>query len=104
MKGPVIYYPIAEMFGTDIGGVKSAKEFRESILEDIDAGLKVELDFQDVRTVGSAWIRNCLGKIVTDKGNEFFIDNIRVINHEKIRKQLLKVIGEYIEYVESYNN
>ena len=98
MKGPVIYYPIAEMYGTDLGGVKSAKELRESILEDIDAGLKVELDFKDVRTTGAAWVRNSLGVIVKDNGEEFFRANIRLINYNQVRKFILKGIGDFLEY------
>jgi len=98
MKGPVIYYPIAEMYGEQINTSKSAIEFKISILEDLDTDLKVELDFIGVKTIKPLWISKSLGSIVKEKGMEFFIDNIRMINYiPELRKGFRKIIGDVLE-------
>lgn len=93
MKGPLIYYPIQEMYGTDLSSTKLSSELRKSILEEIDLGFNVELDFKDVRSITNGWARNLIGLIVKDKGEEFIKNHILIINIKKsVRTTLLKGI------------
>jgi hypothetical protein len=63
MKGPLIYYYIKGMYGTDLSSTKLATELRKSILEEIDLGFNVEVDFKDVRSLSTGWTRNAFGVI-----------------------------------------
>ena len=51
MKGPLIYYEIKDMYGSDLSSTKKAFELHKSILEEISLGFNVELDFKDDRIV-----------------------------------------------------
>ena len=94
MKGPLIYYELKDMYGTDLSSTKLATELQESILEEIDLGFNVEVDFKGVRSVSNGWVRNSLGLIVQDKGDKFFKEHILISNLDKsIRKNILKGIG-----------
>jgi hypothetical protein len=95
MKGPLIYYDIKEMYGTDLSSTKLAAELRESILDEIDLGFNVEIDFKDVRSLSNGWTRNAFGAIVKTKGEDFFRSHILLINmSKKVRTSILKGIGE----------
>lgn len=97
MKGPLIYYELKDMYGADLSSTKLASELRESILEEIDLGFNVEIDFKGVRTVTNGWVRNSLGLIVRDKGDKFFKDHILISNIDKsVRKSILKGIGQVV--------
>jgi hypothetical protein len=98
MKGPLIYYEIKHMYGSDLSSTKLATELRTSILEEIDLGFNVEVDFKDVRTVTKGWARNVFGVIVKEKGEDFFNNHILISNMSKfIRKSVLESIGEVLE-------
>ena len=98
MKGPLIYYEIKEMYGTDLSSTKLASELRKSILEEIDLGFNVEVDFKDVRSLSSGWTRNAFGVIVKEKGEKFFKNHILLSNMSKsVRKSVLEGIGEILE-------
>lgn len=97
MKGPLIYYNIHETYGTDLSSTKLASELRASILEDIDLGFNVEIDFKGVRSISAGWARNAFGIIVRDKDEQFFKQHIRVINANKnVRETILEGIGEVL--------
>lgn len=97
MKGPLIYYNIHETYGTDLSSTKLASELRASILEDIDLGFNVEIDFKGVRSISTGWARNAFGIIVRDKDEQFFKQHIRVINANKnVRETILEGIGEVL--------
>ena len=98
MKGPLIYYDIKEMYGTDLSSTKLAAELRESILDEIDLGFNVEIDFKDVRSLSSGWTRNAFGVIVKTKGEDFFKNHILLSNMSKgVRKSILEGIDEILE-------
>lgn len=97
MTNPIIYYNITEMYGTDISSTKLASELRKDILEQIDLGFNVELDFKNVRTMTTGWSRNLIGLIVRDKGEQFFKDYITIKNmSENVRTNMLEGIEEVL--------
>ena len=97
MKGPLIYYDIKDMYGTDLSSTKVATELRKSVLEEIDLGFNVEIDFKDVRSISNGWARNAFGLIVRDKGEEFFKNHILISNMSKtIRTTILEGIEETV--------
>ena len=97
MKGPLIYYDIKDMYGTDLSSTKVATELRKSVLEEIDLGFNVEIDFKDVRSISNGWARNAFGLIVRDKGEEFFKNHILISNMSKtIRTTILESIEETV--------
>ena len=98
MKGPLIYYEIKHMYGSDLSSTKLAAELRQSILDEIDLGFNVEVDFKDVRSLSSGWTRNAFGVIVKGKGEDFFNSHILLSNMSKgVRKSVLEGIGEILE-------
>ena len=98
MKGPLIYYEIKEMYGTDLSSTKLATELRKSILDEIDLGFNVEVDFKNVRSLSSGWTRNAFGVIVKEKGEKFFKNHILLSNMSKgVRNSVLEGIGEILE-------
>jgi hypothetical protein len=98
MKGPLIYYEIKDMYGSDLSSTKLAAELRKSILDEIDLGFNVEVDFKDVRSLSSGWTRNVFGVIVKEKGEKFFQNHILLSNMSKgVRKSVLEGIGEILE-------
>lgn len=97
MKGPLIYYDIKEMYGSDLSSTKFAAELRQSILEEIDLGFNVEIDFKDVRSLSYGWTRNAFGVIVKEKGEAFFKNHILLSNMSKgVRKDILEGIGQIL--------
>ena len=97
MKGPLIYYDIKDMYGTDLSSTKFATELKNSVLEDIDLGFNVEIDFKDVHSLSSGWIRNAFGAIIKTKGEEFFKNHILLSNMSKsIQKNILKGTGKIL--------
>lgn len=97
MKGPLIYYELKDMYGTDLSSTKLATELRKSILEEIDLGFNVEVDFKGVRTITLAWTKNAFGLIVQDKGEKFFKDHILISNLDKsLKKSILKGVGQVV--------
>ncbi len=97
MKGPLIYYDIKDMYGTDLSSTKLASELRQSMLDEIDLGFNVEIDFKDVRSLSSGWTRNAFGVIVKTKGETFFKNHILLSNMSKgVRKSILEGIGEIL--------
>jgi hypothetical protein len=98
MKGPLIYYEIKDMYGSDLSSTKLATELRKSILEDINLGFNIEIDFTDVRSLSSGWTRNAFGVIVKEKGENFFKSHILISNMSKgVRRSVLEGIGEILE-------
>jgi len=98
MKGPLIYYEIKEMYGTDLSSTKLATELCKSILDEIDLGFNVEVDFKDVRSLSTGWTRNSFGVIVKEKGEDFFKNHILLSNMSKgVRQSVLEGIGEILE-------
>jgi cell division GTPase FtsZ len=98
MKGPLIYYEIKHMYGSDLSSTKLATELRKNILEDIDLGFNAEVDFKDVRSITNGWGRNFIGKIVKDKGTDFVKNHIMLSNMNKnVRTNLLEGISHILE-------
>lgn len=97
MKGPLIYYEIQDMYGSDLSSTKLATELRKSILEEIDLGFNVEVDFAGVRSLTNGWTRNAFGIIVKEKGEKFFKNHILLSNMSRgVRKSVLEGIGEIL--------
>ena len=97
MKGPLIYYEIKDMYGTDLSSTKKAFELHKSILEEISLGFNVELDFKDVRSVTNGWARNVIGLIAKTKGDDFVKNHILISNMSKgVRKTMLEGIGDIL--------
>lgn len=97
MKGPLIYYEIKDMYGTDLSSTKLSNELRKSILEEIGLGFNVELDFKDVRSVTNSWARNLIGLIVKQEGEDFVKNHILLNNMSKrVRKTLLEGIEDVV--------
>jgi cell division GTPase FtsZ len=97
MKGPLIYYEIKDMYGTDLSSTKKAFELHKSILEEISLGFNVELDFKDVRSITNGWARNAIGMIAKDKGDDFVKNHILISNMSKsVRKTMLEGIGDIL--------
>lgn len=98
MSGPIIYFPIREMYGTDLSSTKLAYELHKDILEQIDLGFNVELDFKDVRSITNGWGRNVIGIIAKTKGEDFVKNHILVNNMSKsVRKTMLEGIEDILE-------
>jgi cell division GTPase FtsZ len=98
MKGPLIYYEIKEMYGSDLSSTKLATELKQSVLEEIELGFNVEVDFQDVRSITRGWGRNFIGKIAKDKGSDFVKNHIMLSNMNKnVRTNLLEGISDILE-------
>ena len=98
MKGPLIYYEIKHMYGTDLSSTKLSTELCKSVLEDINLGFNVEIDFKDVRSITNGWGRNFIGKIAKDKGTDFVKNHIMLSNMNKnVRTNLLEGISDILE-------
>lgn len=98
MKGPLIYYEIKHMYGSDLSSTKLATELRNSVLEEIDLGFNVEVDFQGVRSITNGWGRNFVGKIAKDKGADFVKNHILLSNMNKnVKRNLLEGISDILE-------
>ena len=98
MKGPLIYYEIKDMYGTDLSSTKKAFELHKSILEEISLGFNVELDFKDVRSITNGWARNAIGIIAKTKGEDFVKKHILINNMSKsVRKTMLEGIEHILE-------
>lgn len=97
MKGPLIYYEIKEMFGSDLSSTELASELRQNILDDIELGFNVELDFKDVRSITNGWARNVIGVIAKKHGEDFVKNHVLVSNmNKRIRKTMLEGIGDIL--------
>ena len=97
MKGPLIYYEIKDMYGTDLSSTKKAFELHKSILEEIALGFNVELDFKDVRSITNGWARNAIGVIAKQKGDDFVKNHILISNMSKsVRNTMLEGIGDIL--------
>jgi hypothetical protein len=97
MKGPLIYYEIKHMYGTDLSSIKKASELRQSILEEIGLGFNVEVDFKDVRSITNGWARNLIGVIAKERGSDFVKNHILLINMNKsIKKTLLEGVEDIL--------
>lgn len=97
MSEPIIYYPIKEIYGTDLSSTKLAYQFYQDILEEIDLGFNIEIDLKGVRSLSVGWIRNAFGIMIKDHGEEFFKNHIKIINANKnIRDSILESIKEVL--------
>lgn len=97
MKGPLIYYEIKDMYGTDLSNTKKAFELHKSILEEIALGFNVELDFKDVRSITNGWARNVLGIISKTKGEDFVKNHILISNMSQgVRKTMLEGVEDIL--------
>lgn len=94
MKGPVIYYPIAEMYANldgRIETIKTAKDLFDSIQEDLSADLNVELDFAGIKSIKPLWIKRGIGQISPEIRNK----HIRILNmNSALKKNLKKLLGD----------
>ncbi len=98
MKGPLIYYEIKDMYGTDLSSTKLSTELKQSVLEEIELGFNVEVDFKDVRSITNGWGRNFIGKIAKEKGADFVKQHILLSNMNKnVRRNLLEGISDILE-------
>jgi cell division GTPase FtsZ len=98
MKGPLIYYEIKDMYGTDLSSTKLATELRKSVLEEIELGFNVEIDFKDVRSITNGWGRNLIGVIAKEHGTDFIKRHILLSNMNKnVRRNLLEGISDILE-------
>jgi hypothetical protein len=98
MKGPLIYYEIKHMYGTDLSSTKLSTELKQSVLEEIELGFNVEVDFKDVRSITNGWGRNFIGKIAKEKGADFVKQHILLSNMNKnVRRNLLEGISDILE-------
>lgn len=98
MKGPLIYYEIKEMYGSDLSSTKLATDLRKSILEEIELGFNVEVDFKDVSSITNGWGRNFIGKIAKEQGSDFVKNHIVLSNMNKnVRRNLLEGISDILE-------
>jgi hypothetical protein len=93
MKGPLIYYEIKDIYGSNLSSIKFANELKQNILGDIDTGFNVEIDFKGVTSLSSGWIKNALGVIVKEKGEDFFNSHILLSN---LSKSLTKSVGKIL--------
>lgn len=95
MKGPIIYYDIGEMYGSDLSSTELAFELHNDILDQISLGFNVELDFQNVRSITNGWSRNAVGLIAREKG-ETFVKNHILLNNmsENVRESMLEGIEQ----------
>jgi len=85
------------MYGTDLSSTKKATELRQSILEEIDFGFNVELDFKDVRSITNGWARNLIGVIAKEKGESFIKNHILLINMTRnVRQTILEGTSEIL--------
>ena len=85
------------MYGSDLSSTKLATELRKDILEQIDLGFNVELDFENVRTVTKGWGRNLLGVILKEQGEDFIKNHILIHNMNKnVRKYVLEGIQQML--------
>ena len=97
MKGPLIYYEIKQMYGSDLSSTKLAGEVRHSILEEINLGFNVEIDFKDVRSITNGWARNVIGVIAKEKGEDFIKNHILLTNMSRgVRKTILEGTSEIL--------
>jgi hypothetical protein len=97
MKGPLIYYEIKDMYGTDLSSTKLSSELRKSILEEIDLGFNVEIDFKGVRSISNGWARNLIGVIAKEKGESFIKNHILLINMTRnVRQTILEGTSEIL--------
>lgn len=97
MKGPLIYYEIKDMYGSDLSSTKKAFELHKSILEEISLGFNVELDFKDIRSITNGWARNVIGVIAKTKGEDFVKNHILINNMSKsVRKTMLEGVGDIL--------
>lgn len=98
MKGPMVYYEIKDMYGTDLSSTKLATELRQSILEEIDLGFNIEIDFKNVRSITNGWARNLIGKIAKEQGVDFVKKHILLSNMNKnVRQNLLEGVSDILE-------
>jgi hypothetical protein len=98
MKGPLIYYELKDMYGTNLSDSKLATELRKSVLEEIDLGFNVEIDFDGVDSISKNWAKNAFGTIVKQKGGDFFKNHILLTNlNKKNMTVILKEIKEILE-------
>ena len=83
MKGPLIYYEIKDMYGADLSSTKLSNELRKNVLEEIELGFNVELDFKDVCSITKGWARNLIGVIAKELGSDFVKNHILLTNMNK---------------------
>jgi cell division GTPase FtsZ len=94
----MIYYEIKDMYGTDLSSTKLATELRQSILEEIDLGFNIEIDFKNVRSITNGWGRNLIGKIAKEQGLDFIKKHILLSNmHKNVRQNLLEGLSDMLE-------
>lgn len=86
------------MYGSDLSSTKLSSELRQSVLQEIDLGFNVEINFKDVRSITRGWGRNFIGKIAKDKGSDFVKNHIMLSNMNKnVRTNLLEGISDILE-------
>lgn len=91
MKGPVIYYPIQEMYGSNLSNKASSCELKDSIIEDFKCEMNVEIDFKDVNTATNVWLKKALEPIIKDNSLRSHISFINMT--KSIEKIIFKLVG-----------
>lgn len=93
----IFCYKIKDLYGTDLSSTKLGLDLCKSMIEHIDLGYSIEVDFEDVRTVTNGWSRNAFGIIVKNNGEKYFKDNIKLINiSENVQQSILEGISELV--------
>jgi hypothetical protein len=100
MKSSLIYYPIEETYGKNLSDPKLAIELRQNILEEIDLGFDIEIDFKDVIIATNEWCNDIFGFIVKNKGKNFLNKHISIIN---ANKNIDKSISKHYNHTEEIN-
>lgn len=94
-----ISIPLAKVYGTDLSGIQLSSEFRRTIVQFIDNGYNVEVNFEGVRTVTNGWTRNVFGILIHEKGDNYFMKHIKLSNmSDYIRITVLEGISEVNNY------
>lgn len=85
---------LLDRLGTDISSRRAASILREEIIQTIkDKQGPVVLDLSGIECISHSFLDGVFGVIVQDFGNQWFRDNIRVLNIPyEIRKDLLAAI------------
>lgn len=66
--------------GTNLGTRFDGREIRNEIINEINKGEKVFLDFSDVELVSGSFADECLGIMIAENGFDFVKSNITITN------------------------
>ena len=66
--------------GTNLGTRSDGREIRNQIINEINKGEKVFLDFSDVEMISGSFADECLGIMIAERGFDFVKNNISIKN------------------------